>query len=151
MGTSHVHVAWRDSPSGWTNCRFPMPSAVAWPSMHMASNARRRTSHNRVQIEVLLTGGIPGDGVPCGVTFPDPAAVAVEIAGTKYVSLAALIEMKTASGMSLATRMKDLADVLALIRELRLDERFGDALHPHVRARYAELWRLAQMRDPQQD
>ena len=30
-----------------------------------------------------------------------------------------------------------------------LGEHFGDQLHPHVRGKYTELWRHAQMRDPQ--
>ena len=49
-----------------------------------------RDTDNKVKIDVLLTGGISGDGTPHGVVFPDPAAVAVEIEGKKYVSLATL-------------------------------------------------------------
>ena len=40
-----------------------------------------RDTDNKVKIDVLLTGGIPGDGTPRGVVFPDPAAVAIEREG----------------------------------------------------------------------
>jgi len=109
-----------------------------------------RDVETRVEIDVLVTGGVPGDGTPRGVTFPDPSAVAVEIAGARYVSLAALVEMKIASGLS-PSRLKDLADVIELIRRKRLGEHFADTLHPAVRRKYAELWRLAQIVDPQQE
>ncbi len=109
-----------------------------------------RDAETRVMIDFLLTGGIPGDGRPCGVTFPDPATVAIEIQGAKFVTLAKLLEMKIASGMA-PTRMKDLADVMELIKVNRLGEHFADQLHPYVRPKYAELWRLAQIVDPQQE
>lgn len=107
-----------------------------------------KDTQNKVKIDFLVTGGIPGDGTPRGVVFPDPAAVAVDVAGAKYVSLAKLLEMKIASGLSPA-RLKDLSDAIELIRANRLGEHFADQLHPCVRARFAELWRLAQVQDPQ--
>lgn len=110
-----------------------------------------RDTQNRVSIDILVTGGIPGDGTPHGVVFPDPAAVAIEHAGRKYVSLATLIEMKLASGLSTTHRPRDFDDVIRLITANRLGEHFGDQLHPFVRAKYVECWRAAQIRDPEQE
>src|SRR5262245_15802051 len=108
-------------------------------------------AERRVPIDFLVTGGIPGDGTPRGVTFPDPAAVAIEIEGAKYVSLAKLIEMKIASGLSSPHRLLDLNDAMQLIKVNQLGEHFGDQLHPYVRDKYLELWRYAQIRDPQEE
>jgi len=107
-----------------------------------------KDAERRVPIDFLVTGGIPGDGTEHGVTFPDPAAVAIEIAGAKYVSLAKLIEMKIASGLSSPHRPRDLDDAIQLIRINGLGEHFADQLHPYVRDKYLELWRYAQIRDP---
>jgi hypothetical protein len=99
----------------------------------------------RVKIDFLLTGGIPGNGTPCGVTFPDPAAVAVEVNGAKYVDLGRLIEMKLACGLSSPDRPRDFDDVIQAIRVNGLGEFFAESLHPYVRAKYRELWRYAQL------
>lgn len=103
-----------------------------------------RDAENRVPIDFLLTGGIPGDGTPHGVVFPDPAAVAVEHAGAKYLSLAKLVELKLASGLSAPDRLIDFADVISLVRANCLGEHFADGLHPYVQAKYRELWGYAQ-------
>jgi hypothetical protein len=103
-----------------------------------------RDAERKVPIDFLLTGGIPGSGEPHGVVFPDPAAVAIEHAGRKYLSLAALIELKLASGLSAPDRMQDFADVLQLIRCNRLGEHFGEGLHAYVQPKYRELWGYAQ-------
>ena len=97
-----------------------------------------------VPIDILLTGGIPGDGTPHGVVFPDPATVAIEKAGKRYLALGTLIELKLASGLSSPARLQDHADVVALIRVNKLGEHFGDALHPYVQAKYGDLWSHAQ-------
>ena len=59
-----------------------------------------------------------------------------------------LLELKLASGMTAAHRLKDLADVLETIRTLRLPETFAETLHPYVRDKFIELWRDAQAADP---
>lgn len=99
---------------------------------------------NRVPIDMLLTGGIPGDGTPHGVVFPDPATATIEMQGRKYLSLAKLIELKLASGLSAPDRLQDHADVLALIRANGLGEHFADSLHTYVQPKYRELWSHAQ-------
>ncbi|MFY9344795.1 MAG: hypothetical protein WAT39_20045 [Planctomycetota bacterium] len=100
-------------------------------------------------IDFLVTGGIPGDGTPRGIVFPDPTEDVIEKTGMRYLALAKLIELKLASGTSLPHRLQDLADVSRLIIVNRLGEHFGDQLHPSVRAKYQELWRNAQAPDPQ--
>src|SRR5579862_2118440 len=84
------------------------------PPFSGSKNLRDTTSG--VKIEFLVTGGFPGDGEPKPVAFPDPAEVAVEMNGAKYIRLPKLIELKLASGMTGANRLKDLADVQELIK-----------------------------------
>jgi hypothetical protein len=103
-----------------------------------------KDADRKVPIDILLTGGIPGDGTPHGVVFPDPATVAIEKEGKRYLALATLIELKLASGLSSPARLQDHADVVALIRCNRLGEHFADPLHPYVQAKYRELWGHAQ-------
>ena len=50
-----------------------------------------------------------------------------------------LIELKLASGITHAGRIKDLADVQELIRILKLNAEFAQRLDPFVRARFEEL------------
>jgi hypothetical protein len=97
-----------------------------------------------VPIDILLSGGIPGDGTPHGLVFPDPATVAIEKEGKRYLALGTLIELKLASGLSSPARLQDHADVVALIRINHLGEHFGDALHPYVQAKCRDLWGHAQ-------
>jgi len=100
-----------------------------------------------VDIDVLLTGGFPGDGKPKEVCFPDPVAASQDVEGTRILSLDRLIELKVASGMTAPHRLQDLADVVSLIRVNRLGEEFSDRLAPSVREKFHELRRLAQVSD----
>jgi hypothetical protein len=103
-----------------------------------------RDAENGVKIEFLLTGEFPGDGRPKPVSFPDPAAVAVEVGGLTVVGVPTLVELKLASGISSPGRLKDLADVQELIRHLHLSRELAAQLDPSVRARYEELWDAVQ-------
>jgi hypothetical protein len=95
-----------------------------------------------VRIEFLVAGEFPGDGKPKPVAFPDPARVGVEIDGIRYLSLPSLVELKLASGMTGGVhRMKDLTDVVAVIKTLGLPVEFAEELNPYVREKYLELWR----------
>ncbi len=98
-----------------------------------------RDTDTGVRIEFLVAGGYPGDGKPKPVAFPDPGQASVEIDGIRYVNLPMLIEMKLASGMSTAGRLRDLADVQELVRTLNLGAEYADRLNPYVRDKYAEL------------
>ena len=93
-----------------------------------------------VRVEFLIAGQYPGDGKPKPVAFPPPADVGVDIDGVRYLKLPKLIELKLASGMSAAHRLKDLADVQELIRVLRLPRALADELDPSVRSKFLELY-----------
>jgi hypothetical protein len=101
-----------------------------------------------VDIDVILTGEFPGDGKPKPVVFPDPADVAVRGRSVALLPLPILIELKLASGISAPHRLRDLADVLELVRVLSLPRELGDSLDPSVRSKYLELWQAAQTPDP---
>jgi len=102
-----------------------------------------------VGIDVVLAGGYPGDGQPKPVAFPDPARVSVRRDEIAVLPLPSLLELKLASGMSAPHRLKDLADVLEVIRELDLPRDLGQQLDASVRDKYDELWQAAQVRDPE--
>jgi hypothetical protein len=104
-----------------------------------------------VRIEVLTTGEYPGDGLPKPVRFPDPQEAYTEIDGTRIVRLERLIELKLASGMTAAHRRRDLADVLDLIRAVKLPQDLAGQLDASVRELYLQLWRDAQARDALQE
>jgi hypothetical protein len=86
-----------------------------------------------VGVDVLITGGYPGNGKPGPIQFPDPSTVRVEIENAHFVKLAELIQLKLA-----ARRHYDFGDVVFLIRTHNLDESFADQLHPAVRQDYIE-------------
>lgn len=108
-----------------------------------------RDPEHGVAIDVLLAGDYPGDGKPKPVRFPDPEVAAVRGGHGAFLPLARLVELKLASGLSAPHRLKDLADVLELVRAAQLDLELGDQLDPSVRGKYAELWQAAQGADPE--
>lgn len=93
-----------------------------------------------VRIEFIISGGYPGDGKTKPVTFPDPADVAYDIGGVKFVDLEHLVELKLASGMTHPRRKKDLVDVEELIAAIKLPRDFADRLDPFVRETYLGMW-----------
>jgi hypothetical protein len=97
-----------------------------------------------VLIDFVLAGEFPGDGFPKPVVFPDPAQVAVRGEHTALLPLPRMIELKLASGMTAPHRLKDLADVIEVIRILKLPSELAAELDPYVRAKYGELWQAAQ-------
>jgi hypothetical protein len=99
-----------------------------------------RDTESGVKIEFLVTGGFPGDGKPKPVAFPDPVMVATNINGISFLNLPSLVELKLASGMSGAGRLRDLGDVEQLIATLKLPRDFGQQLNAYVRSKYEELW-----------
>ena len=106
-----------------------------------------RDTENGVVIDVLIAGRYPGDGLPKPVAFPDPADVAIEGERFRILPLSTLVELKLASGMTAPHRLKDLADVLELVRATKLPADLASSLHPYVRDKYLELWRAAQVDD----
>jgi hypothetical protein len=102
-----------------------------------------RDAEHGVNIDVLIAGEYPGDGKPKAVAFPDPS-VGVRSGGIALLPLEKLVEVKLASGLSAAHRLKDLADVLELIRATKLPAAFAARLDASVREKYRELWEAAQ-------
>ena len=49
--------------------------------------------------------------------------------------------------MTAGHRLRDLADVIEIIRAAKLESGFGAGLQSFVRAKYAELWQMAQVTD----
>lgn len=92
-------------------------------------------------INVLSTGRFPGDDKPKPIAFPDPRTTAVRGTPFAMLPLPRWIELKLASGMVAAHRLKDLADVQELIRSANLPVALADELHPWVRDKFLELWR----------
>lgn len=99
---------------------------------------------HRVRIDVRVSGAFPGDGEPKPVRFPDPAGLPASDAPIRFLPLETLIELKLASGMTAPHRLKDLADVMELIKTAELSRGLSEQLDPYVRARYVELWDAAQ-------
>jgi hypothetical protein len=103
---------------------------------------------NCVNIDVLSTGRFPGDDKPKPIAFPDPATTALRGARFALLPMPRWIELKLASGMVAPHRGKDLVDVQELITSAALSTELAADLHPWVREKYLELWRLAQATDP---
>ena len=103
-----------------------------------------------VQIDVLLSGAYPGDGLPKPVFFPEPQKVAERDDGIAVVSLPVLIDLKLASGLSAPHRAKDIVDVLELIRATKPERTLAEQLSPYVRDKFLELWDI-DANAPQED
>lgn len=112
------------------------------------SKGLRDTEHD-VPIDVVLAGEYPGDGKPKTVVFPDPEDAAERGQDVRLLPLRDLIELKLASGMTAPHRLRDLADVIELIKVQNLSAEFAEDLDPLVRDKYQELWQAAQTKDPE--
>ena len=109
------------------------------------SRGMRDTEYG-VDIDIVLAGSYPGDGKPKPVVFPDPGIAADRGARVALLPLEVLIELKLASGLTAADRLKDLADVQELIRIKQLPRSVATELDPFVRVKYLELWEGVQPR-----
>ncbi|MEM6689453.1 MAG: hypothetical protein AAF664_08510 [Planctomycetota bacterium] len=99
-----------------------------------------------VDIDDLLTGGYPGDGLEKPVRFPEPESVSqIHDDGIPYIDLPTLLNLKLASGMTASHRPRDLDDAIQLIRGNQLDERYSQELNEFVRAKYLELLEASQV------
>jgi hypothetical protein len=101
-----------------------------------------------VPIEFLSTGRFPGDDKPKPIAFPDPRTTAVRGERFALLPMPRFIELKLASGMVAPHRGKDLVDVQELIRSAGLSRDVADQLDPWVRAKFLDIWQLAQATDP---
>ena len=107
-----------------------------------------RDAENGVRIEFVTTGDFPGNAKEQPVALPDPSEASFESDGVRFIKLPTLVELKLASGMSSFRRLRDLSDVMQLIKTLRLPLEFSGELDPYVRPRFLELWNGAQTPDP---
>lgn len=98
-----------------------------------------KSTRDGASIEVLTSGEYPGDGKPKPVRIPEPSTASTEIDGIQIVTFEKLVELKLASGMTAAHRLKDLADVQELIKTRALEPSFAAKLDPYVREKFLEL------------
>jgi hypothetical protein len=106
-----------------------------------------RDTSRGIKVDFLISGDFPGDGKPKPVAFPDPTSQTSTAGGFRIVDLGTLVELKLASGMTAPHRARDIADVIDLIRARSLPRSYAEALDPYVRAKFDELWQLAQVND----
>jgi hypothetical protein len=113
-------------------------SGLGYLEPHRGSKHLRDTEFG-VRIEFLTAGEFPGDGKPKPVAFPDPSAHRLEAEGITYVALPKLVELKIASGQTNPGRLKDLADVIDLIRLGIAKPNLASQLDPYVQPKFLEL------------
>ena len=100
---------------------------------------RLKSTADGTPVELIAAGEYPGDGKPKPVSFPDPTDQPVEIDGIRFPTLAKLIELKLASGMTAPDRLKDLADVQELIKIRGLSGGYAEQLNSYVKEKFLEL------------
>ena len=99
-----------------------------------------------VNVDALIVGHYPGDGLPKPVMFPPPETVVFRnTEGIPFLKLETLLELKLASGMTASHRPRDFDDVIQLIRVNRLPLDFSERLNPYVAEKFCELWKSAQV------
>jgi len=120
---------------------------IGWVDKFEGSKNFRDTI-NDVNIDALMVGQYPGDGLPKPVAFPEPESVAeYHDEGIPYITLNTLLELKLACGMTTSHRPRDLDDVIQLIKVNQLPIDHAGQLNPYVGAKFRELWRAAQVDD----
>lgn len=118
---------------------------LGWVNVFEGSKNFRDAVTN-VKIDSLIVGQYPGDGLPKPIAFPPPETVStVHDDGLPFINLQTLLELKLASGISASHRPRDFDDVIQLVRVNQLPETFGEQLNPYVQAKFAELWKAAQV------
>ena len=105
------------------------------------------TEHG-VNVDVLSTGRFPGDDKPKPIAFPDPATVALRGERFALLPMPSFIELKLASGMVVPTAARTWSMSRSSSRAPPLPASVAEDLHPWVRAKFLELWQLAQTPDP---
>lgn len=109
-----------------------------------------RDAVTNVNVDVLLTGEYPGDGLPKPIAFPEPETVAEVVDqedGIPYISLKTLIELKLASGITTNHRPRDLDDVIQLIKANDLPQDYTDQIDEYVRSSFLQMWQAAQVNE----
>jgi len=125
--SKHIGLGWMDKFEGSKNFKDTITS---------------------VNVDTLIVGDYPGDGLPKPVAFPAPEDVSFRNDdGIPFITLETLLELKITSGMTASHRLQDMADVIQLIRVNRLPLEFAQKLNPFVVGKYQELWQAAQVSD----
>lgn len=120
---------------------------LGWLAKFEGSKNFRDTVWN-VNIDTLIVGQYPGDGLPKPVAFPAPEDVAeIHEDDIPFVSLKTLLELKLACGMTVSHRPRDFDDVIQLVRVNDLPLDFAGSLNPYVADKFRELWQSAQIDD----
>lgn len=107
---------------------------------HSEGSRNLRDTERGVKIRFQVSGEPPGGRGPKTLVWPEPGEVAEMIHGVRYVNLPTLVTMKLVEGVADPGRLKDLGDVVELIKTLKLPAGFVERLHPLVREKYTELW-----------
>ena len=118
---------------------------AGWAARYAGAKRSWRDTLARVAVDVLLSGEFPGDGLPKAVAFPRLCASpgfswAEAPGGARVLDLVALIAIKLASAASAPHRLKDAADVAALIEVQALPREFAVELDVSVRPLFVKLW-----------
>ncbi|MFN9346141.1 MAG: hypothetical protein ACK6DQ_06075, partial [Planctomycetota bacterium] len=125
--SKHIGLGWMDKFEGSKNFKDTITS---------------------VNVDTLIVGDYPGDGLPKPVAFPAPEDVSFRNdEGIPFITLETLLELKIACGTTVLHRPRDLDDVIQLIRVNRLPLEFAQKLNPFVVGKYQELWQAAQVND----
>ena len=125
--SKHIGLGWMDKFEGSKNFKDTITS---------------------VNVDTLIVGDYPGDGLPKPVAFPAPEDVSFRNdEGIPFITLETLLELKIACGTTVSHRPRDLDDVIQLIRVNRLPLEFAQNLNPFVVGKYQELWQAAQVND----
>jgi len=114
-----------------------------WLPRFPGSRKMLRDTKNKVDLDVIHSGGFPGDGLPKPVRFPEISQNSFDVEdvdGIRVISLPILIQLKLASGISAPSRTKDLSDVYALIVANSLPRCYAIELDVSVRAAYCKIW-----------
>ena len=107
-----------------------------------------RDAVTNINIDTLIVGDYPGDGLPKPVSFPPPESVSeLSEEGIPIISLVTLLELKMASGMTASHRPRDFDDVIQLIRIAEIGIELRDKLNPYVAEKFHELWSAAQVKE----
>ncbi len=118
---------------------------AGWVPRYASAKRSWRDSAMRVDVDVLLSGEFPGDGLPKAVAFPRLGAAegfswTRAAGGARVLDLVALVAIKLASAASAPHRLKDAADVAALIEAQALPREFAVELDVSVRPLFVKLW-----------
>jgi hypothetical protein len=114
-----------------------------WRPRFAGAKRSWRDAARAVDVDVLVSGEFPGDGLPKAVAFPLPedAGARTPLERVPVLDLVQLVQLKLASAASAPHRGKDAADVRALIAANALPWAFAAELDVSVRAYFVQLWR----------